>query len=96
MKDLRTSLIAMSERGTPLGSQKLRERVALKLAGGGLAPEPDRGWRLPGPALAAVVATAVLVGFGGAMWFLNRPGDDSAESTTLPVTTTVPAVGAAA
>lgn len=92
MRDLRASLIAMSERGTPLGSRRLRERVALKLAGAGLTPEPVRGRRLRGPALAAVAAVIVLVAFGGVMWFLNRTEGETAVPTTIPVTTTLPPV----
>lgn len=90
MKDLRSSLQALSERGTPIGSDLLRQRVAVALAAGGGRLRPAAGRRVaPGWALAAAFAVTIL-GVGLPVYLLLRGGEE-AVSTTVPVTTSVPA-----
>ncbi len=77
MRDLSNNLRTISERGTPVGSARLRERVAVELAGGGLTP---RRWNLPGPVLAALVAVIAVIAFGGIL-LLFQTDDGSVAST---------------
>ncbi len=80
MKDLKSSLRTMSERGTPVGSARLRERVAVELAGRRLFSGLRRVWDLPGPVLAALAAVVVVIVFGGVL-LLSSPGDGSGDSS---------------
>jgi hypothetical protein len=90
MKDLKSILRAMSERGTPVGSARLRERVVVELAGGGLSSGLRRVWNLPGPVFAALVAAIVLIAFGGVQ-LLSSTGYGFGESSPFaaqPTSTT--------
>ena len=91
MKDLKQTLADRADRSTPAGSERLRQRVALTLAGGGrLGAEPRRAPRGP---LVAVGAAALVLAVFGVVALLLRGGDTPVAdrpSTTVPATTTVP------
>lgn len=98
MSDLKTTLRQLSERGTPVGSETLRERVALDLAGGRPPRRVPAGWQV---ALSAAVFILIVIGgtsllFGGPEGSMQTsgPGGPEAEETvsTPPTTatTTVP------
>jgi len=88
VRDLRDALRALSERGTPVGSEVLRQRVALALAGGGEARLGARRRAAPGwvPAVAFVVTILVV----GIPIYLVVRGGGEAVTTTTQLTSTVP------
>jgi len=96
MSDLRAALIELAERGTPVGSGRMRERVAVELAG----PIRRGGaeWMRIGWVVAATAAAVVLVVIGGtALLFggteLSTPPPAAvapAMTTTTAATTTAP------
>jgi hypothetical protein len=98
MRDLRAALTELADRGTPIGSGRMRDRVAVELAGpirrGG--PEWMRfGWVV---ATAAAVVVLVVIGgtallFGGAERSIPPPVGVE-PSTTTAATTTVPPASA--
>jgi hypothetical protein len=89
MTDIRAALVRLSERSTPAGSDRLKERVQIELT------EPSFGeprWRVSGWVVAATAAMAVLVLIGGAAILLGGPGGSivplpPSESETTVVTT---------
>ncbi len=89
MKDLKSNLRAMSERGTPVGSARLRERVVVELAGGGLFSGRRRVWNLSGPVFAALVAAIVLISFGGVLLLFSSDEGlgESSPFAAQPTTT---------
>ena len=95
MSDLKTSLQRLAERGTPIGSEQLRQRVAMDLAE---SPAGTSARTMPGWAIAVAVAAAVLVVLGITSVLLG--GSDGAvvplppaqTTTTVPASTTVMAV----
>jgi hypothetical protein len=89
MRNLRASLDSLSRRGTPIGSTRLRERVALELAGAGLSPEPARRRRLRGPLMAGVAAAVALIAGGGLILLTGWPGGEPAEATAGHATATL-------
>jgi hypothetical protein len=84
MKDLRRALQRRSERGDPIGSDRLRQRVAFELAGGHMRPEDTRR-RIPGLAMAAAAAIVVLLGIGG---FVLLSGEEEPDVVATTPTTT--------
>jgi hypothetical protein len=86
MKDLETALQQLAERGSPAGSEGLRERVAMALAG---AASPSRVAIIPKWAIAAVVAAATIVLVGGPI-VLFGGSDGPVASQPLPPATTAP------
>jgi hypothetical protein len=91
MKDLRRALQRRSERGDPIGSDRLRQRVAFELAGGHMRPEDTRR-RIPGPMMVAAAAAVVLIAVGGVMLLggEDEPVVTAPAVTTVPITTTLP------
>jgi hypothetical protein len=91
MKDLKQTLADRAGRSDPTGSERLRQRVALTLSGGGrLGAEPRRAPR--GPLVAVGAAALVLAVFGVVALLLWGGDAPVAEQppTTVPATTTVP------
>jgi hypothetical protein len=100
MTDLKDRLEALSERGTEIGSEQLRDRVVLDLANGAPSQSltgPKR--RFPGPVVAVAAAALVLALIGtlaGVALLLSAgedtttPGQPVVTSTFPPVTTAPP------
>lgn len=100
MTDLKDRLEALSERGTEIGSEQLRDRVVLDLAGGTRSqPLTGHKRRFPGPMVAAATAALVLalIGTLALVALLVSSGEDTTTpdepvvtSIPSPVTTTPP------
>jgi hypothetical protein len=98
MSDLRSALVELAQRGTPVGSGRLRERVALDLAG----PIRRGGaeWMRIGWVVAATAAAVVLVVIGGTTLLVGGaerstpPPPIAVEPSTTAVTTTAPPTAA--
>jgi len=92
MSDLNRTLTDRAERGTPLGSARLRERVMLELAAD--ASTPPRRWvGAPRPIwafLGAVAAILVLLGTTPLLFRMLNDEGPVADTTEVPVATTVP------
>jgi len=93
MTDIKAALVRLSERSTPGGSERLRERVQIELT----EPSYREAWRqVPGWVVAAAAAVAVLVLFGGATILLGGsdgsivplPPSESETTVSTTVTTT--------
>ena len=88
------SLQHLAERGTPAGSARLREQVAMDLAGSGTGPTANT---VPGWAIALAVAVAMIAVIGGTSLLLGGSDNPAislppAQSTnSLQVPTTVAA-----
>ena len=83
MSNLKSSLEQLAERGDPIGSDRLRERVAIDLAG---RSKSDRTRSVPGWAIAAAVAAASLIVIGVASLLLG--GSDGAVEPLPPAAST--------
>jgi hypothetical protein len=83
MSDLKNSLQHLAERGSSLGSDRLRERVAMELAGS--ATHQTTGM-IPGWAIAAAAATVVFVVIGATTMLLG--GSDSPVASLPPAQST--------
>ena len=83
MSNLKSSLEQLAERGDPIGSDRLRERVAMDLAG---RSESDRIRSVPGWAIAAAVAAASIIVIGVASLLLG--GSDGAVEPLPPAAST--------
>lgn len=83
MSNLKSSLEQLAERGDPIGSDRLRERVAMELAG---TAESDRARSVPGWTIAAAVAAASLIVIGVASLLLG--GSDGAVEPLPPAAST--------
>lgn len=83
MSNLKSSLEQLAERGDPVGSDRLRERVAMDLAG---RSESDRTRSVPGWAIAAAVAAASIIVIGVASLLLG--GSDGAVEPLPPAAST--------
>ena len=100
MSDLRDALIELAERGSPVGSGRMRERVALELAG----PIRRGGseWMRLGWVVAATAAAVVLIVIGGAALLFGGAEPSSrlpvavgpSMTTTTAATTTTPPTAA--
>lgn len=89
MRDLQSALRALSERGTPVGPDLLRQRVAVELAGRGRLPLAAARRLRPGWLLAAAFAVTILL-IGVPVYLVLRGSEESGIMTT-PVTTSIPA-----
>jgi len=89
MSDLRNSLQRLAERGSSLGSDRLRERVAMELAGS--ATHQTTGM-IPGWAIAVAAAAVVFVVIGATTMLLG--GSDSPVASLPPaqLTASTPSV----
>ncbi len=88
MIDLHGALVALADRGTPTGSQLLRERVAVDLAG-----DRRRQWPAPPPRglrLAVGAAIAVIVILGGALLLSQLTSNDTVTEPTVVTTAPSP------
>lgn len=92
MSDLKASLQHLADRGSPVGSDRLRERVTIELAGRGTRQTTGM---IPGWAIAVAAAAVVLVVIGGMTMLLGgsdgsvAPVSPPQSTTSLPVSTTV-------
>lgn len=88
MSDLKTSLRQLAERGTPAGSERLRQRVAVELAG---SPTRRESRVVPGLAVAVGVTVVTIAVIGGASVLLGG-SDPSALQPSATQPTTAPPV----
>jgi len=89
MRDLTARLTALSKRGTPIGSSRLREQVILDLAGTVKQRSSRSVWQTRGLRISAVVAAAflaVLIGLG-TVAMLDRAFTPESPPATNVVTT---------
>ncbi len=92
MSDLKQTLTTRAERGTPLGSARLHERVMLALAADA-STVPGRRVRSPRPVWVFVGAAAAILALIGAIPLLigiSNDGGPTADMTEDTVATTVP------
>jgi len=95
MSDLKRTLADLAERGTPIGADRLRDRVILELAPGSSVPWWDRV-NFHRPALlvpVAVVATLLLVGVIPLLFgWMGTSESETATATTVAEPQPVPPV----
>lgn len=93
MSDLKATLLKLAERGTPVGTERLRERVTLELAGPTRRTAP--GWTSARWRVAVAAAAVVLVVIGGTALLLGGAGGSIAPlppvaTDPIPITTGPP------
>jgi hypothetical protein len=99
VSDLKRTLADLAERGTPMGADRLRDRVMLGLAPGSSSTSRSRvdAYRPVAVILAAVAATLLLVGAVPLLFgWMGASSSDTATATSVAEPQQVPAVAGVA